>query len=91
MRNMRTHLIDNGVIEIENRTMAYPHHTGGLSKNIGRYVSPIVVSGQGYEFPFPYNGVPRDFIQETKDRLESSGAHVDALKEGLKKRGVKIK
>lgn len=34
---------------------------------------------------------PRRFLAETKKRLSESGAHVEALKKGLTRQGVRLK
>lgn len=44
----------------------------------------IIVNGWGNQ-PFE-----RDFYVETEDRLSENNDHVEALKKGLKKRGIKV-
>ena len=56
-----------------------------------RNVGEVVVTGQGYNFPFAYNGVARDYVEATKDELEATNIHVAALARGLKKTGLQIK
>lgn len=45
----------------------------------------IIVYGKGRQ-PFP-----RDFIGDTKKRLEITGNHKEALKQGLKGKGYEVK
>lgn len=45
----------------------------------------IIVEGLGKQ-PFP-----RDFYGSTAERLEDNGEHIKAMKEGLRKRGYKVK
>ena len=45
----------------------------------------IIVNGWGKQ-PFP-----RDFYGDTVERLENNGEHVEAMKNGLRKRGYKVK
>lgn len=55
------------------------------------YIPKIIEAGKGY-----YNENldrrigARPFIKNTKEDLESSGKAVDAMKDGLKKRGIKV-
>lgn len=57
------------------------------NKNVGE----VIVTGDGYDYKFPYNGVSRDYIEATKDELAITGAHTNALVRGLKKTGLQIK
>lgn len=57
----------------------------------GKNVGEVVVTGEGYDYKFPYNGVSRDYIEATKDELAITGAHTVALAMGLKKQGLQIK
>lgn len=45
----------------------------------------IIVNGWGNQ-PFE-----RDFYAETEDRLSENNEHIEALKQGLKKRGINVK
>lgn len=45
----------------------------------------LIVNGLG-NMPFP-----RDFYGDTAEQLRQDGAHVQAMREGLKKRGWKVK
>ncbi|WP_211749695.1 hypothetical protein [Paenibacillus sp. Marseille-Q4541] len=86
---------DGGLIDDENidtymtdaTTLVVESNRFDGDKNVGE----VVVTGQGYSFPFAYNGVARDYIEATKDSLEATNAHVAALAMGLKKTGLQIK
>lgn len=56
-------------------------------KNVGE----VIVTGDGYDYKFPYNGVSRDYIEATKDELAITGAHTNALVRGMKKQGLQTK
>ncbi len=58
----------------------------------------LIEFGQGYKsmgYDFPHNGLrymePRPFTKKTIENLKSNKAHVEAMKNGLKKRGLNIK
>lgn len=53
-----------------------------------REVAQIVESGQGFQFDFPYNGVPRPYTEKTKEELRNTDRLNQAMKQGLKKRGI---
>lgn len=55
-----------------------------------RDVAQIVESGQGYMNDFEYNGVPRPFTENTREELRSSNRLQNAMKRGLKKRGLDV-
>lgn len=68
----------------------------------GRLVTPIIVSGEGYNFTRPtyrdtdkkgrtYYRNPRDFLQATRDDLDKNGQHVQSLQNGMKKKGYNFK
>src|SRR4051812_18067882 len=37
----------------------------------GRYVAEIVETGRGYQYDFEYNGIPRPFIENTREELRN--------------------
>lgn len=78
--NMEVTMLDDNTMRVEN-----------VRSDDGKNVAETVITGHGYNFGFEYAGVPRDFIQSTKDELESSGAHADALIRGLRKQGLDVK
>lgn len=67
------HRVDGDTLTVTNETPLDNHRTDYS-------LTDIIVNGRGYQ-PFP-----RDFISETKERLEITGNHVEALKQGLEKR-----
>ena len=60
-----------------------------VSNNEGH--ADIVESGDGYQYDFEYNGVPRPFQQNTIDELMENGEINKMLINGLRKRGIKTK
>lgn len=57
----------------------------------GNDVVETVITGKGYQYDFEYNGVPRDFIQATKDELNDDKRLSDALSKDLNSLGIKTK
>ncbi|WP_431785781.1 hypothetical protein [Paenibacillus lactis] len=56
----------------------------------GVNVAEIVESGEGYKYEFPFNGVPRPFSEATREYLENTGIHKEALYRGLKRQGISV-
>ncbi len=85
-------LSDGGMLDGKNIQTMSDGHTLTV-KNIapldnGRTdyaLDDIVVNGMGY---MPY---PRDFYSECAEQLKTSEKHVEALKQGLKKKGYGVK
>lgn len=50
----------------------------------GRLVAPVVESGQGYRYDFPYNGIPRPFHDVAERRMMEKGIFERTLTENLK-------
>lgn len=72
------------VTEIENGILL--RNTAPLDNGKAGYdLDRIIIDGSGNQ-PFP-----RDFIEETKDGLEDNKAHVNAMVQGLKKKGYDVK
>lgn len=86
---------DGGLTDDENilttmvneTTLSIESHRMDGDKN----VSEVIVSGQGYDYDFPYNGRSRDFVEATKEELFDTNAHVAAMYSGLKKQGLDVK
>lgn len=53
-------------------------------------VSEIVETGQGYQYEFDYNGVPRPFTENTRKALDGSSKLTNALKQDMKSLGADI-
>ena len=85
-------------LEVINATQTNPdiyiNHERYDSQNEGDYLTPIIEYGQGYDFASENGNAgyerPRPFISNTREQLKSTGAHVTALKKGLKKRGINV-
>lgn len=80
--NIEGKLIKSGLLSIENKRK---------DEETGRLVAPVVETGQGYNYDFPFNGKSRPFVKNTIQELEVTQEHVQALKEGLQKRGINTK
>lgn len=89
----------NGVLVVVNMTEPNP---GGCMDNsrvtTGKNLPELVEYGQGYKYytyDFPRKGArfmkPRPFTAKTIEHLKESGAHIAALKAGLKRQGVNVK
>ena len=89
-------IINDGVLEVYNAATTNPdiYSRGELykSQNEGEYLAPIIEYGQGYDYPNNEAGygVPRPFVANTRAEIKATGAHVKALKQGLKKQGVNV-
>jgi hypothetical protein len=89
IENIQVELVDDHTISIENVTT-------GDGDDYGQPIDEVIVSGNGYTWEGSriYNARPpleRDFYADTADRLRQNGKHVDALKEGMIKRGLNVK
>lgn len=98
VNNMYEYLEGDGVLGIAQGTPFNPYINGyspPLSQNVDLEsgLDGLVNYGNGW------NGIfydvkawgPTNFIENTIDDLRSSGKHVEALKNGLKKRGLNVK
>lgn len=58
----------------------------------GKDIAQTVITGQGYEFNFPYAGKPRDFIEEAINDLKGKNSELaSALKQDMKANGFDAK
>ena len=80
-------LIDRGNIETNvSGNVLTVHNNTPLDNGRSDYdLDEIIVRGWGKQ-PFP-----RDFYGDTVERLENNGEHVEAMRNGLRKRGYKVK
>ena len=88
--NMKSELIADGTVAITNETPINDAYGGSDSPSLAEQI----ITGQGYTYQGYGAGAylqPRDFISATEDDLNSTGAHVEALKVGLTKRGFEVK
>ena len=96
--NIRGEVISNKNIcrlEVGNYTLANPdiRYDGQFymrSVNEGLYLTPIIIGGRGYEFDFKYRGVPRDFIEGTKENMYTFKSYLIAFKQGLERKGFSV-
>lgn len=87
--NMEATMIDNNTLAVENIRK---------DEESGRYITPVIVDGKDYEWGKNSGYVrdldaeigARDFIQGTREGLSTSKAHVKALKDALKKQGIRV-
>ncbi len=92
IRNMVS-IVKDGILEVKNITEVNP-----IKKSDGSYFNNAFPTDYGLAEIVEYgnkNGIianpKRPFTQATKDDLEESKKHIEALKRGLKKRGVNSK
>ena len=78
--NIEVSMMDDNTISVEN-----------IRFDGDREVAQIIESGQGYTYDFPYNGVPRPFTENTRIELKSTNKLQQAMRQGLKKRGLDVK
>lgn len=87
--NMKATMIDDNTLAVEN--VRKDEHTG-------RDVTPVIVDGgpytwgkaSGYTRDLDAEIGARDFIQGTREGLSRKKSHVKALKDALKKQGIKV-
>lgn len=73
--------IDNGISVINART----------DDETGANIAEIVETGKGYKYDFEYSGVPRPFIENTREELRSrKGEVVQVMKKDLKASGINV-
>lgn len=61
------------------------------SEDYGYSVAEVVETGQGYQYDFEYSGVPRPFIENTKEELRRrKNEVVQAMKKDLKASGINV-
>ncbi|WP_397331643.1 hypothetical protein [Paenibacillus sp. JSM ZJ436] len=78
--NMEVTVLNDTVLTVEN-----------IRSDGDRNVAEIVETGEGYQFEFPYNGVPRPFTEATREHLRDTNEHVAAMYRGLVKEGLNVK
>lgn len=96
--NIGGYTIDNTLV-VFNATLANPYifieDDIYKSKNEGDYLTPIIEYGQGYDFHSVKGNrgyeKPRPFIENTREELKQTKAHVKSLKEDLKSQGLNVK
>ena len=74
------------VLQVENITP--PNNKGDPPPTTDKDLAKVIETGVGYDY---FSPGARPFTQATADALSASGAHVDALKNGLVKAGIRVK
>ena len=86
---------DNGVLTV--KSTATPNYSyNGANDYTVKSLAELVEYGDGYKgqrYSFPVKEIkePRPFMAETAEELESNNALKEALKNGLKRRGLTVK
>lgn len=78
--------VNGTVLHVENITP--PNSKGNPPPTTDKDLAKVVETGVGYDY---FSPGARPFTQATMDALSASGAHVDALKNGLVKAGIRVK
>ncbi|MGM1044887.1 MAG: hypothetical protein ACQEXX_01935 [Bacillota bacterium] len=78
--NIKTTLMNNTILAVEN-----------VRSDDGVNVAQVVETGQGYDYDFPHNGVPRPFTEATREHLRDTNEHVAALYKGLVRQGLNVR
>lgn len=73
------------VLEVVNNTP--PNPDGSPPPTTDKDLAQVIESGSGYDY---FSPGARPYHENTINDLAGSGAHVDALKTGLLKKGIKI-
>lgn len=90
--------VQNGVLTVVNKTV--PNTSGCVNSRLittDKDLPSLVEHGDGYKsfhYDFPSDGSymgPRPFAAKTIENLKKNGAHVKALKNGLRRQRVKVK
>lgn len=79
-------MVNGTVLQVENITP--PNSEGNPPPTTDKDLAKVVETGVGYDY---FSPGARPFTQVTMDALSASGAHVDALKNGLVKAGIRVK
>lgn len=87
--------IEKNVLIVENNTLGAPEYGIGnevfSSQNKDKEIAGVIETGKGYDIHgWEYDGVPRPFIQNTREDLKNNKYHVIALRQGLKKQGLEV-
>ena len=78
--------VNGTVLHVENITP--PNSKGNPPPTTDKDLAKVVETGVGYDY---FSPGARPFTQATVDALSASGAHVQALKNGLVKAGIQVK
>lgn len=94
--NIISSIENSNILTVENVTVGSKYYFYGgerrISQNAGDLISGVIETGDGYDIHgWVYDGMPRPFIQNTREDLKNNKYHVIALKQGLKKQGLEVK
>ena len=78
--------VNGTVLHVENITP--PNSKGNPPPTTDKDLAKVIETGVGYDY---FSPGARPFTQATVDALSASGAHVQALKNGLVKAGIQVK
>jgi hypothetical protein len=81
--NMKSELVEDGVLIVTNETPPNPNYPHRALRST---VAEVVEYGDGYTF---YNPGSRPFTRNTVNELERTGDHITALRDGLRRQGIK--
>lgn len=88
----------NRRLEVINQTEPNPGGCPSPGVTTGKDLPTLIERGDGYRgnfYDFPHPGLaymgPRPFTKKTIEHLRSNRAHVKAMRDGLKRRGVDVK
>lgn len=79
-------MVNGTVLQVENITP--PNSEGNPPPTTDKDLAKVVETGVGYDY---FSPGARPFTQATMDALSASGAHVQALKNGVVKAGIRVK
>jgi len=88
--NIHSELVSDGTISITNDTPVNEEYGGDDST---MSLTEQIIEGKGYNYNLEGAAYlePRDFMEDTREELRQTGDHVEALKNGLRKKGFEVK
>jgi hypothetical protein len=95
IENIEKDMVDPLTMSVQNTTPPNPYARDGASTD--KDLPELIEYGHGYKgYQYDYPGypeytTPRPFTANTIKDLEQSGAHIEAMKRGLRKRGLSVK
>lgn len=86
---------DGGLIDrdnIESRSIKDGIEVENVTKHDGKYIPAVIETGEGYTYSGYGYGYEeeRPFIANSKKDLQDNKQHVKALKDALKKKGIRV-
>jgi len=88
--NIHSELVSDGTISITNDTPINEEYDGDDST---MSLTEQIIEGKGYSYNLEGAAYleSRDFMEDTREELRQTGDHVEALKNGLRKKGFEVK